>query len=111
MTNTTQSNLELLGLQSQKEKDLVLVCGKENQIQHNLLSISKEDTKEFLSKRYCNGIIGVPCTFLCRYNCKQFRLIGHDHDISGEGGAGVHEGQFETARKGKYKRILVQRIL
>ena len=109
--NTAPVNSKLSGRQSLKEEGSAMDFGLKNQRQNSLLSIERIDTKGYLSERYCNGIIGAPCTFLCKYNCKQFRLIGHDHDIGGEGGAGICEGQFETAKKGKYKRILIQRIL
>lgn len=31
---------------------------------------------EYISKRYCNGQIGVPITFLDKWNPEQFKLIG-----------------------------------
>lgn len=56
------------------------------------------------------GKIGVPITFLCKYNPKQFEIIGHEHDINGNGGVGLKEGEFKVNDKGKYKRIIIRRI-
>lgn len=61
----------------------------------------------------CNfyGIMGVPITFMHIWNPNQFKVIGYDHDLKGNGGIGVAEGQFEIAGKGIYRRILIQRKL
>lgn len=55
------------------------------------------------------GVMGVPVTFLDKYNPEQFEIIGHEHDINGNGGEGIKEGQFEINSKGIYKRILIRR--
>ena len=34
------------------------------------------NTEEFSSERYCNGIFGVPITYLDKYNSEQFEIIG-----------------------------------
>lgn len=57
------------------------------------------------------GTMGVPITFLCKYNPEQFEIIGHEHDVQGNGGEGVIHGQFEVNGVGKYKRILIRRII
>ena len=31
---------------------------------------------DLLSKRYCNGIMGVPITFLDKWNIEQFEIVG-----------------------------------
>lgn len=67
--------------------------------------------KDALTDRYCNGIIGVPITFLDKYNPGQFRIIGHEHDLFGNGGIGISGGQFECNGHGVYKRILMQKVL
>ena len=36
----------------------------------------KECIVAFLLRRYCNGIMGVPITFLDKYNPEQFYLLG-----------------------------------
>ena len=64
LINTTQNNLKSLERQNQKEKDLVTDCGLQNQESHSLLSASSENISVCLQERYCNGIAGVPITFL-----------------------------------------------
>ena len=44
-------------------------------------------------------------------NPEQFEVLGHEHDINGNGGTGVINGQFETGGSGKYKRIIIRKIL
>ena len=57
------------------------------------------------------GIMGVPITFLDSYCPEQFKIIGHEHDLEGNGGDGVPEGQFIIfGDTGVYKRILIQRV-
>lgn len=58
---------------------------------------------------YCNGIMGMPITFMDKYNPEQFEIIGHEHDIYRNGGEGVKNGQFEINKIGKYKRTLIRR--
>jgi hypothetical protein len=57
-----------------------------------------------------DGVMGVPITFMDKYNPEQFEIIGHEHDLNGNGGRGIAHGQFEVKNKGVYKRILIQRI-
>lgn len=56
------------------------------------------------------GLMGVPVTFIDKYNSKQFELVGHEHDLNGNGGEGVAGGQFTINGKGVYKRILIRKI-
>lgn len=56
-----------------------------------------------------DGIMGVPITFLDKYCPEQFEILGHEHDLQGNGGNGIEEGQFEINGKGKYKRLLIKR--
>ena len=53
--------------------------------------------------------MGVPITFLDKYNPEQFEILGHEHDLHGNGGNGVSGGQFIIGTKGIYKRILIRR--
>lgn len=53
-------------------------------------------------------IFGVPITFLDKHNIEQFELLGHEHDIHGNGGEGIVHGQFEHGGRGFYKRILIR---
>ena len=88
------------------------------------ISPENGNTQGFLSDRYCNGILGVPITFLDKYSPEQFRIIWqasgntkaccpenvlssvnyrqHEED---RGGCGVVHG------KRVYSRILVQKII
>ena len=56
------------------------------------------------------GLVGVPVTFLNKYCPEQFELIGHDHDLTGDGGAGIPDGQFICKGKNVYKRILIKLV-
>ena len=56
------------------------------------------------------GLMGVPVTFLNKYCPEQFELIGHDHDLTGDGGAGISDGQFICKGKNLYKRILIKLV-
>lgn len=38
--------------------------------------INSEDINDCLRERYCSGVIGVPITFLDKYNPDQFEIIG-----------------------------------
>ena len=75
LINTTQNNLKSLERQNQKEKDLVTDCGLQNQESHSLLSASSENISVCLQERYCNGIAGVPITFLDKYSPEQFEIV------------------------------------
>lgn len=54
-----------------------------------------------------DGLMGVPITFLNKYCPSQFEIIGHEHDLDGNG---ADIGQFEVDGKGVYKRILIRPI-
>lgn len=53
-----------------------------------------------------DGVMGVPITFLDKYCPEQFEILGHEHDLDGNG---TSLGQFEVNGKGTYKRILIKR--
>ena len=78
---------------------------------YDAIEVSKvaEIPCDYVSSENCNGIMGVPITFLDKYNPDQFEIIGHEHDLNGNGGDGVERGQFEVNGKGKFKRILIRR--
>ena len=48
-----------------------------------------------------NGVMGVPITFLDKYNLHQFKIIGMKHGIDGK--------NLTLNGKQKYVRILIQR--
>ena len=70
LTNGVQSNLELKVLTDTSPiiQDMATVSE----------STTEKHTHEFLSKRHCNGIMGVPITFLDKYNTEQFEIVGMD---------------------------------
>lgn len=51
-----------------------------------------------------SGIIGVPITFMDKYNPEQFRVIGLDKQFTSDGGRGKLNG------KSKYARILIKKM-
>lgn len=59
--------------------------------------------------RIKNPIWGVPVTFMDKYNPDQFEILGHEHDLTGNGGDGIPHGQFEVNGVGVYKRILIRK--
>ena len=75
LTSITQHSLKSLEQQSQKERDSATACGLRNQELHSLLSTSNENISACLQERYCNGIAGVPITFLDKYNPEQFEIV------------------------------------
>ncbi len=56
-----------------------------------------------------DGVMGVPVTFMDKYNPDQFEILGHEHDLTGNGGDGIPHGQFEVNGVGVYKRILIRK--
>lgn len=56
-----------------------------------------------------DGVMAVPISFLDKYNPDQFELIGHEHDLNGDGGDGIPHGQFEVNGVGVFKRILIKK--
>ena len=82
----------------------------------NSSSMGRVSIRESLSDTKCSGIIGVPITFLDKYNPEQFEIIGRaDANIKDDapecyirgfkdkGGAPLVQGKFV------YKRILIKR--
>ena len=88
------------------------------------ISPENENMQGFLSDRYCNGVFGVPITFLDKYSPEQFRIIwqasgntkaccpedilssvNYKQHKEDRGGCGVVHG------KRVYSRILVQKII
>lgn len=56
-----------------------------------------------------DGIMGVPITFLSYWQPGEYSLIGHVHDLSGDGEDGIDAGQFEIDGRGCYMRLLVEK--
>ena len=60
-------------------------------------------TSELLSAERCNGIMGVPITFLDKYNPDQFEIIGNEYTLGIERGRGYVNG------KRMYSRLFIRR--
>lgn len=56
-----------------------------------------------------DGVMGVPITFLSYWQPGEYSLIGHVHDLSGDGADGIDAGQFEIDGRGVYMRLLVEK--
>lgn len=54
-----------------------------------------------------DGVMGVPITFLYKYCPTQFEMLGHEHDVDGNG---TSVNQFELNGKGVYKRLLIKKV-
>ena len=74
LTATTPHSLKSSAWRPETLKDLPALT----QQQEKTARILEEslNTEESLSERYCNGIIGVPITFLDKYNPEQFSITG-----------------------------------
>lgn len=92
----------------------------ENREQLELHIILQSKEKQFtvvsLSERYCNGIIGVPITFLDKWNPKQFKLFGATESEGTGFSAGLWYSNSKIAQpliknNRKYKRLFIQKIL
>lgn len=53
--------------------------------------------------QYCSGIMGVPITFLDKYNPEQFEIIGNEYILNIEKGRGYVNG------KRMYSRVFIQK--
>lgn len=42
---------------------------------------------------------------MIKYNPEQFIIIGHEHDVNGNGGIGVREGEFESIESENIKEF------
>lgn len=84
LTSGVLNNSYCLELQNQKEQDSVLDYGIQTQKSHNHSLKTIANISDCLSKRYCNGIMGVPITFLDKYNTEQFEIVGMDLNDSVE---------------------------
>ena len=60
-------------------------------------------TGESFPNGKCNGIMGVPITFLDKYNPEQFEIIGNEYSLNIENGRGYIKG------KRMYSRIFIRR--
>lgn len=71
-----QTNLRLSEQLKAKEKASPPDCGTQTAESLNHLSQAKESTSAYSSNARCSGIMGVPITFLDKYNPEQFEIVG-----------------------------------
>ena len=62
--------------QKAKERALPLNCGMQKAESHSLLSVEPANTRDCSLGTRCNGVMGVPITFLEKYNPEQFEILG-----------------------------------
>ena len=76
--------------------------------------MERECTAESSCRRFCNGIFGVPITFLDKYNSAQFEIIGlAAGNIKGLAGIDSTTGKNGPYIRGKlkYGRVFVRQVL
>ncbi len=76
LKSSTPNSLKSSEQQKAKERALPLDCGMQTAESRNPLSAEPADTRDCLSDIRCNGIMGVPITFLEKYNPEQFEILG-----------------------------------
>ncbi len=85
---------------------------KTNNKRHNTLTILTDRQTDKLhmqglsSREKCNGVMGVPITFLDKYNPNQFIIIGLDRYVADNPRFGH---RFTVNGKETYARILIKR--
>ena len=87
----------------QMEDDIKRDQRRKELLRHGLIEISEGvclDTY-LLDKYPNNGLMGVPITFLDKYNSEQFEIVGIDREIAGD--------RFYIDEERKYARILIRR--
>ena len=111
---TTQTNIELSGkLQETQESAAQLVscatlCNTSTtQKTEAVAELRRESafTVASLSERYCNGVMGVPITYLDSYNPEEFEIVSFRKGDDGKDLAFTRERE----RVQPYFRILVRR--
>jgi len=65
-------------------------------------SMAEKNMPASSSSTKCNGLIGVPITFLDKYNPEQFIIAGNEYTFNIEGGRGYIKG------KRMYSRIFIK---
>ena len=76
LINTTHLNLKSSEQQKAKEKASQMDCGILTVESPSQLLTENEDINDYSCVECCNGIMGVPITFLDNYNPMEFEIIG-----------------------------------
>ena len=71
-----------------------------------MLPTEKGFTRESLSDTRCNGVMGVPITFLEKFNPEQFEIVGLDRYVADNPRYGH---RFTINGKETYARVLIRR--
>lgn len=106
LTNTTLSNLRL--------SDLTGMYQTIQDTDTGLQSMDEKPTQEYLSRESCNGVIGVPITFLGKYNPDEFEIVGATESEGKGFSNGLWNEESHIAQplvNGQkiYKRIFIKR--
>ena len=119
-TGIAEENLES---QLPSATNSILLNSELSETSIHLLSTKAEDTfmerectAESSYRRFCNGIFGVPITFLDKYNSEQFEIVGAT-ESEGKGfsnglwfaESGIAQPLINKQRK--YKRLFARKIL
>ena len=73
---------------------------------HSLLSVEPADTRDCSSDTRCNGVMGVPITFLEKFNPEQFEIVGLDRYVADNPRYGH---RFTIGGRETYARVLIKR--
>ncbi len=110
-TDITQNNLKLSGVPINTE---IAAATSKEQVGVQKLT-AETSTSGSLSGGKCNGVMGVPITFLDKYCPEQFEIVGRaDANIAGENNLYYHKGLPDkggnpiVGGKMVYKRILIR---
>ena len=76
LISLTQNNSRLSEQQRARERASQMACGSMKAELHSQLSMENESIRDYSSSEKCNGVMGVPITFLDKYNPEQFEILG-----------------------------------
>ena len=114
MTSIAQNNLRSSGQQRAKERDSQTDYGMPAAELHSRLSAEKESISVCSSSERCNGVMGVPITFLDKYNPDQFEILdardfGKSDRQRKKSTLLVKDGDGTINGKATYARVLIKR--
>ncbi len=113
-TSITLNNSRLSEQPRARERDSRANCGMPTVELRNRSYMEREDIRDFSLRERCNGIMGVPITFLDKHNPEQFEIIGlAAGNIKGLAGIPPRTGKDGPYINGKlrYGRILIRRLI
>ena len=107
LTSLTQTSSKLSEQQRAKERDSQMDCGSKTAELHSQLLTEKESIRDCSLSVKCSGLMGVPITFLDKYNPEQFEIIGLDRYTAPKNV--LVGGRLAINGKSIYARILIRR--